>query len=151
MPVGYFDEKLFYISIAQGYRLFIFPCYAFFNISITKGWSMFYLVCQKQIQLDWQRSYTIQSPEFPLSYHAGMRCTWNISKDGLQSSWFKISVLEDSQNCLTSFQMDFKDELCSKENKNKSIVLIDDAMFVTFYSRSTGLASSILVEGNKNL
>ncbi|XP_078320462.1 cubilin-like isoform X3 [Crassostrea virginica] len=75
-----------------------------------------------------------------------MRCTWNISKDGLQSSWFKISVLEDSQNCLTSFQMDFKDELCSKENKNKSIVLIDDAMFVTFYSRSTGLASSILVE-----
>lgn len=80
-----------------------------------------------------------------------MRCTWNISKDGLQSSWFKISVLEDSQNCLTSFQMDFKDELCSKENKNKSIVLIDDAMFVTFYSRSTGLASSILVEGNKNL
>ncbi|XP_011445776.3 uncharacterized protein [Magallana gigas] len=102
-------------------------------------------VCQKQTQLDLNQTYVIQSPEFPLSYHAGMRCSWNITKS-TQNTWFKMSALELGNNCLTSFQMDFKDKLCSKTRENKSLLVTDDSVFLTFSSLRPGEPSSLLVE-----
>lgn len=108
------------------------------------------LVCQKQTQLDLNQTYVIQSPEFPLSYHAGMRCSWNITKS-TQNTWFKMSSLELGNNCLTSFQMDFKDELCSKTRENKSLIVTDDSVFLTFSSLRPGKPSSLLVEGKTRI
>lgn len=61
-----------------------------------------------------------------------------------------MSALEHGNNCFTSFQMDFKDKLCSKTRENKSLIVTADSVFLTFSSLRPGEASSLLVEG-KNL
>lgn len=61
-----------------------------------------------------------------------------------------MSAMEHGNDCFASFQMDFKDKLCSKTRENKSLIVTTDAVFLTFSSLRPGEPSSLLVEG-KNL
>lgn len=103
-------------------------------------------VCRKQVNLNLNQNYKIESPEFPLAYHAGIRCSWNVTKVS-NNTWFKIYTEGRGFGCLMSFKSDFKDKLCSQTEKNNTLVVPSDSLDIRFSSIKSGPPSYIYVEG----